>query len=78
MTAPASLIADLMHQVEKRDRQIAHLRQEVEGLRQTNGELADALKGAQEQAESAENELSHLQRELDEEAVEWNKGVDAL
>ena len=71
MTAPATLIGDLMHQIDKRDRQIAHLRQEVEGLRQTEGELKDALEQAQE-------ELMHMQKELDEEAVEWNKKVDSL
>ena len=68
MTAPATLIADLMHQVEKRDRQIAHLRQELESVRQSEGELRDGLKEAQERVEFAESEMMRMRLELEGEA----------
>ena len=73
-----ALVKDYAERLKRRDRECLHLHQELEAVRLTNDELRAGLERAEERAESAENELTHIQRELDEEAVEWNKGVDAL
>ena len=73
-----ALVKDYAERLKRRDRECLHLHEEVTGLRLTNDELRSGLQRAEERAESAENELSHLQAELDEEAMDWNRKVDAL
>lgn len=62
MTAPTPLIADLMHQVEKRDAQIAELRRRLD-------EAERAWAQAVNEKRTLEEELMFLRRELGEEAA---------
>ena len=61
------LVKDYVKTLERRDREVLHLRGELERERQTSGERLDALQQMERRVEEAESELMRLQRELSEE-----------